>query len=162
MIPSVLPGARYEIEGLAGIEQAIAAKIAARAPRPVTFEVHTGGARGAAKNALIARVQAALGRNLGWISPKTMAAIKEAARDLASATFQVRRAAEERIKTLLIIGIHENVRSQKNPDGSRFRPLSPDYLAAKRRKYGAAAGSILKATGDLLGGLKARVVRDRT
>lgn len=148
------------VEGLAGVEQQISARIAERMPKEAVFEVKAGGARGAAKNALIAAVQAGYQRNPFYLNERTKKLVADAARGLVSATFTVRRAAEERIKNLLLISIGENVQAQKNPDGGRFKALTANYRAAKRRIYGRAE-PILIATGQLLGGLKASVKRTK-
>jgi hypothetical protein len=148
------------IEGLDGLEQRLTERIAAALPPGETiFEVKAGGARGGAKNAMIAAVQAALGRNAFWVNPKTKAQIALAARGLyGMAPAGARRRAEETIKALLLVGVGENVAAQKNPGGGSFRSLTANYAAQKRRLHGFVT-PILKATGDLLGGLRAEVRR---
>lgn len=144
-----------DVEGLAGLSQQIAARIQAQAGQDVTIAVTTGGARGAEKNALIARVQAAHGRNLAYINSRAMQLIRAAIPGLFQGAAAARRTAEA-IGNAMLISIQENVAAQRNPDGSAFRPLSPNYAAAKRRKFGFVV-PVLRASGDLLGGLKVRI-----
>lgn len=141
------------------IEKQIADRLkAAMPPGDVVFEVYAGGTRGGAQNAMIAAVQAALDRNPFYVNDKSKAAIVEAIRKLFDSSRGVRAMAENTIKQLLLIAIGENFQAQRNPNGGKFRPLTAAYAAAKRRKFGFVT-PVLKATGDLLGGLKVRVTR---
>ena len=158
MIPA--PRMDASIEGLDGLEQRLVERItAAMPPGEIVFEVKAGGARGGAKNAMIAAVQAAMGRNAFWVNPKTKGQIALAARELYGlASAAARRRAEETIKALLLVGVGENVAAQRNPGGGAFRQLTANYAAQKRRIHGFVL-PILRATGDLLGGLKVEVRR---
>jgi hypothetical protein len=104
---------------------------------------------------MIARVQAAYKRNPFFINPRAMQLIKAAAPGLFQAGASAKRTAEA-IGNAMLISIQENVGMQRNPDGSGFRPLTPNYAAAKRRKFGFVV-PVLRASGDLLGGLKVRI-----
>ena len=151
------PRMSVEIEGLDQLEQRFAERVAAVMPEPVVFEVKAGGARGGAKNAMIAAVQASLGRNAFWVNPKTKAQIALAARGLFGRAANARQSIET-IKTLLLVGIGENVAAQRNPGGGTFRSLTANYAAQKRRLHGFVT-PIGKASGDLLGGLHVEVRR---
>jgi hypothetical protein len=155
------PRMSVEIEGLDQIEQRFAERVAAVMPEPIVFEVKAGGARGGAKNAMIAHVLASMGRNFAWVNPKTKAQIGLAARGLfstAAAAAATKRNAIETIKALLLVGIGENVQAQRNPGGGTFRSLTANYAAQKRRLHGFVT-PIGKASGDLLGGLHVEVRR---
>jgi hypothetical protein len=56
------------------------------------------------------------------------------------------------------MSIRRNVEEQRNPDGSAFTKLTAAYARRKQRKVGFIV-PILRATGDLLGGLRVRVDR---
>jgi len=84
-----------------------------------------------------------------------LAGLREAIAGLFQGAAAARRTAEA-IGNMLLISVQENVATQRNPDGSAFRPLSPNYAAAKRRKFGFVT-PVLRASGDLLGGLKVRI-----
>lgn len=153
--------AELSAEGLDDMEKRIAVSIAQQLPGgDVTFSVRTGGARGAATNRLIAAVQAGRRRNPFFLNDRALVAITQAARGLASTVAETVQAAEETVKALILISIGENVAAQRNPDGSSFTQLTANYAAAKRRKFGFVL-PILKATGDLLGGLRVTIERTR-
>ncbi len=152
------PQLSVEIEGLDKLEQRFAERVAQVLPETITFEVKAAGARGAAKNAMIARVLASMDRNFAWVNPKTKGQVALAARGLFGAAAGAKRNAVETIKALLLVGIGENVTAQKNPGGGSFRQLRANYAAQKRRIHGFTV-PIGKATGDLLGGLHVEVKR---
>ncbi len=150
---------QFDVAGLGDLQQRIELAIKSRAQTGDTvFTVRAGGARGGAKNAMIAAVHAARGRKGIYVNPKAKQNIRDAAAGLFSAVAGVRRAAEDVIKNLLLVSIGENVQAQRNPDGAPFRKLTANYAAFKQRKYGFSI-PILRATGDLLGGLKVFVER---
>lgn len=115
-------------------------------------------ATGRPTNALIAKVQASNRRNPFYLSRTA----RQRIRDLLSAAkpgpFHVDTLAK--IGDVMLKAIKDNVRSQANKDGSIFAPLSPEYAAYKRRKFGFTT-PILKATNDLLGGLRWVIDRRR-
>jgi hypothetical protein len=141
-----------------GAEAAIEAQIKSvlQGVDGATVDIEAGGARGGALNALIARVQKTFRRNPFYLDEQAKEAIRFALRGATAAQFSTR------LRSLLLVGdlmksaVLRNVDEQQNPDGSAFKELTAAYAAAKRRKHGFIV-PILKATGDLLGGLKVRV-----
>ncbi len=138
----------------------IAAKLAGLTAVTESHAVNivAGGARGGKKNAMIAAVQAIAKRSPWYPNKQAMEGIRFAARGLASdsRTTQVRALSD--IGELLLASIRRNVEEQRNPDGSAFKPLTAAYARRKQRKLGFTI-PILRATGDLLGGLRVRVDR---
>lgn len=153
---------------IAGIGPAVSAAVAAKAKAVmlstdgIAVSVVAGGNRGADKNALIAAVQAARKRSPWFIKKgsETWSALRFVAGGLTSSDYSVRKRAVDQIGKLMIEAIGLNVAAQRNQDGSAFAPLTAAYAGYKRRKFGFVA-PILKATGDLLGGLRVRVDRLR-
>jgi hypothetical protein len=157
VITTVPMGVSIEIEGLAGVAQRLEARIREQAGQDTEIAIVAGGARGASKNALIAKFQAARLRNPFYLNARTVGIVKAAAPALFSAAGAAKRTAET-IGAAMLISIHENVDAQRNADGGKFTALSAKYAAYKRRKFGFVT-PVLRATGDLLGGLKVRVIR---
>ncbi len=120
--------------------------------------ITVGGKRGGHLNALIAQTQKHLGRNPWYQNQDTLAKIRKVAKDAATADKPIRDSILRQIGRLLLLGVLENVRNQKNRDGTTFRELSARYAAFKRRKFGYIH-PILQATGDLLGGLRVVVTK---
>jgi hypothetical protein len=122
----------------------------------VEVAVVPGGKRGTAKNALIARVQAAMQRNPWYLDKDTMTMIRFLARGLTDEM----RAPEalKRIGDLMVDAVRKNIEAQRGPGGKTFRELTAAYAAFKRRKNGFIS-PILRATGDLLDNLKAVITR---
>lgn len=122
-----------------------------------TINVVAGGARGVDKNTLIADVQAGRRRNPWYLSAEAKEALRFVFRpmwaDPAKTMSQLQKAGQ-----VILDAIRLNVARQKNKSGSGFQALTPNYAAYKRRKFGFVT-PILRATGDLLDGL--RVVIDR-
>lgn len=167
MIGMVAPTAiAFDAQGLDGFANRLTEAIMAKVPTgaAITFQVKTGGVRGAAKNALIARAHADPQRprypkrDPFYLNSKALEGIRFAARGLLSAAGATRRAAEQTIKSLMLISIGDNVQAQRNPDGSRFQQLTARYGAYKERVFGFRMPA-LRASGDLLGGLKVEVTR---
>lgn len=152
------PKLSIAIEESDPLELAFLKRIEERIPGTTIFEVRADGKRGAAKNALIAAVQASMQRNPFWLNAKAKTAIAYAARGLFSATAGPRKQAEDLIGSLLLVSVGENMAAQKNPGGGSFRTLTERYAAKKQRLRGFVT-PILKATGELLGGLKVAVTR---
>lgn len=147
----------HSVDGFAQrLTDAVMAKVPVGAQ--VVFEVKTGGQRGGSVNRMIAEVQAGRQRSPWYLNKKAIEGIRFAARGLLSVAGGTRRAAEQAIKSLMLISIGENVQAQKNPDGSKFTQLTARYAAYKRRRFGYST-KILQASGDLLGGLKVEVRR---
>ena len=130
----------------------------AQAIGTVEFAVVAGGSRGQAKNTMIAKVQQARERDPWFINRESREALKFAARGLASIASDTAAAAAQQIKTLLFDAVRTNVENMKNADGTTFRELTARYAAFKRRKFGFIS-PILRATNDLLGGLRVMVTR---
>jgi hypothetical protein len=104
--------------------------------------------------------QAARKRNPFYVNRRAMQTIRFLVNGLTSAVDSVRMGAEKAIADELLVSIGENVEGQRNPDGRGFTPLTAAYARRKQRKFGFTI-PILKATGDLLGGLRTRVNRHR-
>jgi hypothetical protein len=146
-----------QVEGLAGMTQHIATRLTKQYGGDITFEVVAGGARGRAKNTLIAKVQAAYQRNPFYFSKSTLGHIVKAVPALFSAAAGARRGTVDFVKQIILAGVLENAGAQKNKGGGRFTPLTLAYARRKAAKWGAKP--ILSATGDLLGGLKVIVTK---
>lgn len=155
--------ASAEIQGL-GDQIAAAVKLKATkvssALDGTRLSVVPGGARGAGRNALIANVQAGRQRSPWYIDRGDMEPIRFVAKALGSADASVRQRAITTIGQLMLAAIAHNVERQLDKTGGRFAPLSKAYAAYKQRKFGFIA-PILKATNDLLGGLKVTVDKIR-
>lgn len=115
-----------------------------------------GGARGGDKNALIAKVQAKQLRDPFYLDPQGMESIRFATAGVTAAQYSTRKRALMLIGELMLNAIGRNVEKQQNPGGSRFKELTANYAAYKKRKYGFSH-PILRATGDLLKGLRVRI-----
>lgn len=145
------------MEGFDKISAIIAGKV-----QPIgttTFSVVAGGRRGQEKNTLIAQVQAARDRDPWYLSTDSKQAIRFVARGLASFDQSTVINAVSQIGKLLLDAARVNVENQRNASGSTFAELSARYAAFKRRKFGFIH-PILKATNDLLGGLRVVVTRN--
>jgi len=147
------------MEGGERIAEAIRTKLlkTSAAIGTVTIGVVPGGRRGPEKNALIARVQADRKRNPWYLDKDTLSAIRFVARGLGSESVDA-AAVFRQIGGLLVETVRKNVGAQKNANGSTFAELSARYANFKRRKFGYIH-PILRATGDLLDGLKAVITK---
>lgn len=125
------------------------------------ISVVPSGARGADRNATIAAVQRKHGRSPWYISKGDMEPIRFVAKSLGSADASLRQRAITTIGQLMLAAIGNNIAKQSNADGARFARLTKAYAAYKQRKFGFIA-PILKATNDLLGGLRVRIDRIRS
>lgn len=123
----------------------------------VTIGVATGGRRGAEKNAMIARVQAGLKRNPWYVDKDTLTAIRFLLRGVSGENADVPSILKQ-IGDVMVNAVRLHVEQMRNSNGSTFAELSARYAAFKRRKYGFIH-PILKASNDLLGGLKAVIMR---
>lgn len=123
----------------------------------ITIGVAAGGRRGPEKNALIARVQADRQRNPWYLDKDTMSAIRFLARGLGAESVDAAGVFRQ-IGGLLVDAVRKNVAAQRNSSGSTFAELSARYAAFKRRKFGFTH-PVLRATGDLLDGLKAVITK---
>lgn len=123
------------------------------------INVVAGGQRGIDANTMIANVQAANRRNPWYLADKAKDAcrilVRRMAADPALADAQLKR-----IGRLVLDGILENVANQANRGGKPFKALTAAYAAYKQRKFGFTV-PILKATNDLLGGLRVVIERPR-
>lgn len=115
--------------------------------------VVAGGARGGDKNALIAKVQAKQLRDPFYLDAQAKEAIRFAAQGLTAAQYSTRKRAAALMGELMLNAIGRNVEKQQNANGGGFKPLSKNYAAYKRRRFGFVT-PILRATGDLLKRLK--------
>lgn len=130
-----------------------------------SVEIVAGGRRGEAKNALIAQVQGAKRRNPWFINDDVMGAIRALLHDLIrqQTAFGLGRnlvgpSFLRSVGDLMVLSVQENIRQQKNKDGTTFGELSRRYAAFKRRKFGFVA-PILVASRDLIDGIKAVVTK---
>lgn len=151
-------GIQVETTGVTAQASAVTSGILDRLKDTWEAVVEAGGLRGAARNALIARAQANNRRDPWYINPKAMSDIRELAGSLTSQNLTVRVAAAKAIGSRLLMNIAENVQAQRNKDGGPFTPLTAAYARRKQQMEGFVR-PILKATGDLLAGLHARVTR---
>ncbi len=124
-----------------------------------TLHLIAGGKRGADVNATIAAVQASHGRNPWYIASDDKLILKLMLMRFAVAAETVKSKALNDIGRFVLRSLLSNVTAQRNKDGSTFARLTEKYIAYKKRKFGFTV-PILKATGDLLGGV--RVVINRT
>jgi hypothetical protein len=148
------------MDGTDQIAAAIGSKLLKMTQAVGTTEIGVvaGGRRGAAKNALIAQVQAARQRNPWYLDKDAMTAIRFVARGLASEDSGVVANALKQVGALMVECVRRNIDNQRGPGGATFRELTARYAAFKRRKYGFIS-PILKATGDLIDGLKAQITK---
>jgi len=126
-----------------------------------SVEIVAGGRRGEAKNALIAQVQAAKQRNPWYINDDIMLLVRSNLHELIrqQTAFGLGRNLVgpqflKDVGNLMVLSVQENIRQQKNKDGTTFGELSARYAAFKRRKYGFVH-PILVASRDLIDGIKA-------
>lgn len=144
--------------GAAAIEAKINAAIGSI--NGTEISIVAGGTRGSATNTMIARVQAGQQRDPFYLDKQAKEAIRFAANGLMAKVYSTRKRAVEIIGELMLLAIGRNVEKQQNPGGSKFKALTPNYAAYKRRVFGSAL-PILKATNDLLGGLRVRITKLR-
>ncbi len=148
------------VEGMDAQKDALAIELNERLAGDLTVEVVAGGKRGGLRNALIAHAQANKRRNRVYLGNEAMQVVRFLARDLASRLASVRSAVGKAIGDEMIESIAKNVQKQQNVEGDKFTPLTAGYALRKQRKHGFVL-PILKATGDLLGGLRVRILRSR-
>lgn len=155
--------ASVEIQGLGdSVAKAIQDKVTrvSQSIDGMTVAVVAGGNRGGRLNALIAAVQRGYKRSPWYINKEAMEGIRFALRGLGSNESSTRYRAFDTIGKLMLESVYRNVDRQENPDGSKFKSLTPAYAAYKRRVLGFIE-PILKARNDLLGGLRVRISKDR-
>ena len=150
--------ARIDVEGLRAQQSVLAQTLKSRLGGVWTFTVSPTGRRGSIANTLIAKVQAGRERDPFYLNKRALETVRFALNGLTSTVDSVRKAAEKQVQDAMLTSIGENFQAQKNPSGSKFTPLTPEYAKRKQRALGFTL-PILKATGDLLGGLVARVER---
>ncbi len=150
------------LEGQDGIGKAIEAKIKAAMGSIDGTEIAivAGGSRGGETNAMIAKVQAGHMRDPFYLDQQAREAVRFAANGLTAAQYSTKKRAVDIMGELMLNAIGRNVEKQRNPDGGKFKGLTPNYANYKRRKFGWVV-PILKATNDLLGGLRVRVSKLR-
>ena len=147
---------QIDAEGVRGETEKVTQALRQRMGGTWEVEIITGGRRGGVKNALIARAQANRRRDPFYINRKAKETIKFLVNGLTSVIESTREMAAKQIGDAMLISIGENVQKQANKEGSGFTPLTSGYALRKKRKFGFTT-PILKATGDLLGGLRARI-----
>ncbi len=144
-----------ELEGenqMAGtIEAALTAAL--RGMDGASVSIVAGGKRGQDKNTLIAKVQAKQLRDPFYLDQQAKVAIRFALNGLTASAYSVRKRALDLAGELMLNGIGRNVERQQNPGGQSFKDLTAKYAAYKKRVHGFTI-PILKATGDMLGGLR--------
>lgn len=150
------------MEGTDRIAEAIRTAILKSKAAVGTVEIGVvpGGRRGTVKNALIARIQAAMQRNPWYLDKDTMTAIRFLARGLATSDEGRVGDVLKQIGGLMVDAVRKNIERQQGPGGKTFRELTIAYAAFKRRKFGHIT-PILRATGDLMDNLKAVITRSR-
>lgn len=124
----------------------------------VEIVVEATGSRGAAQNALIARVQKGMERDFAYLDP---AWLLEVRRLVSAAAARPEGWRQEDLMTIgrrVVDALRDNVAHQANPGGSDFRPLTESYAKRKQAKFGRTH-PILVATGELVDSLKPRVIR---
>jgi hypothetical protein len=150
------------IEGLDAMPGAFEAAVN-KALGPVdgtVIEIIPDGKRGTTANAMIAHVQAAMQRDPFYLDEQAKEALRFPAAGLAAAQRSTVRRNLELIVELLINAIRRNVEKQRNPSGAPFRSLTAAYAKEKRQRFGFVV-PILRASGDLLDGLKGRISKLR-
>ncbi len=158
MIFAPVVSMQIDAEGIGSVQEQVAADLQSRLPEPIEIAVVAGGKRGALKNALIAHAQANQQRDPFYLNKRAMEVIRFLAKGLVSKAVGVRESAAKQMGDAMLISIGENVQGQRNPKGDRFRPLTAGYALRKQRKHGFTI-PILKATGDLLSGLRVRITK---
>lgn len=119
--------------------------------------VVTGGSRGTAANALIAEVQAKLGRDPFYLVDPWLQSIREMIRFAAARPEGYSQNDLHAIGERMLENIRANVGRGQNKRGSAFTPLTADYAREKARKH--PGRPILVATGDLVDGLHVEIER---
>lgn len=153
------PQLSFDVEGLSShLQDAVTELLFEQAGRDVEICVVAGGARGAAKNALIARAQANRNRDPFYLNPGALGAIGELAGQIFAAARDARQRLFDTVGDVMLASIQVNVDGQRNPGGQAFRALSLAYARRKQRQFGFTI-PILRATGDLLRGLKVVVTK---
>lgn len=150
--------ATVEIQG----EDAISGVVEAAINRAIEgldgaeVDVVAGGARGAAKNTLIARVLQAWKRNPFYLDAQSKESIRFTLRGLTAGNYSTRLRALTLAGEIMKNAVARNMEAQQNQDGSAFKALTTQYANYKRRKFGFIV-PIGKATGDLMDNLQVRV-----
>lgn len=144
-----------ELQGEDGIGAAIEAAVnrAIGGFDGASVSVVAGGSRGAEKNTLIAKVQAKQLRDPFYVDEPGKESLRFVLSGLTAAAYSTRKRALDLAGEIMLNGIGRNVERQQNPGGQSFKELTEKYARAKQRKFGYVV-PILKATGDLLGGLR--------
>lgn len=122
----------------------------------VQFSITPGGMRGAHRNAVIALVQAEAGRNPFYLSREQSANVCSQVAKIATGRGYNWRT----VGHTILEAIKENADSQISANGRGFTRLTEAYAKRKAKKHGFVI-PILKATGDLLNGLKVRIDQKR-
>ncbi len=151
-----------KIEGFEQVGATIEAKLRAVIAGfdGTSINVVAGGSRGQSKNTLIAKVQQKQLRDPFYLDSQAREAIRFVANGLTAAAYSTRKRAVDLIGELMLTSIARNVEKQRNPNGAAFKRLTAAYAAYKKRKFGFIV-PLLRASGDLLNGLKVVVSKQR-
>lgn len=149
------------MEGMDQVGDAISASLLKLGLPSGTVEIVAGGRRGPAKNSLIAQVQAARKRDPWYINDDIILLIKSLLHDVIrqQTAFGLGKNLVgpqflKDVGNLMVLSVQENIRQQKNKDGTTFGELSKRYAEFKRRKFGYTH-PILVASRDLIDGIRA-------
>ncbi len=152
-------------ENVDSLASAIEAKIsrALQSVDGVRIAIVAGGRRGQDRNTTNAQAKPLSRRwkrDPFYFNARMRERIRFAARGLTSPDYSTRKRAVDDMGEAMLEGVAENVAGQRNADASGFTKLTPNYAAFKRRRFGHVT-PILRASGDLLDGLKVRVDKQR-
>jgi len=159
LTPPRMPQIYIQTEGLTHeASDLMASAMTEAAGESAEIGIATGGARGAELNALIARAQANRGRDPFWFPSNVVDDLRERIRRALGVNGPARAAVYQGIGNVMLTTIQSNVDAQRGPGGTSFRSLTPEYARRKQRKFGFVT-PILRATGDLMKGLKVVITK---
>jgi hypothetical protein len=152
--PPPMPAIYLNTEGLSSeASDLMASAMTEAAGESAEIGISTGGVRGADLNAIIARAQANQGRDPFWFPPAVVEELRGRILKALGVNSGARGAIYQGIGNVMLTTIQANVDNQRGPGGVSFRALTPEYAKRKQRKFGFIT-PILRATGDLMAGLK--------
>lgn len=159
LTPPPIPQIYLQTDGLTSQSADLMAKAMTEAAGDsAEIGIQTGGARGADLNALIARAQANRGRDPFWFPADVVKQLRDRIQRAMSVNVTARQAVYQGIGQAMLAAIQSNVDAQRGPGGTSFRALTPEYARRKQRKF-VFVTPILRATGDLMKGLKVVITK---
>lgn len=152
-------GASLQFEVSESVTRAVRDALEAQRRKwPTTaIAIVTGGSRGTAVNAMIAEVQARLGRNPFYLVDPWLQSIREMLRFAAARPGGYTLDDLHAVGQRMLENVRDNVARQQTKGGGAFTPLTDAYAREKAKRH--PGRPILVATGDLVGGLHVEIER---